>query len=290
MKRNIILFVAAAVTLLLAASCNRKVEYQYEKYATLYHSSFSVAENAGELRIPVLVNNTKGADVQVSVKVTEGKALEGVDYDVVSPANGILSFSGETDSLDVVVKIFDSFLGEFTGAKDFSVSIASATDGVIVGQLDNATVTINDLDHPMSSFIGYWSGTTTEEFSGSSITMTYDIIADPNKPDEYNRLILTTVDPYVLGIEVKLEGIATLNEDGTGEIVIPNNQPLGMNLNVGPGLYVGVDATSWANASSYSDIYMNLNADGTMTLVNGYGVLDDQYIYGFYQGGCTLTK
>lgn len=120
MKRNIILFVAAAFALLSMASCNRKLDYQFETYATLYHSSFSVKENAGEFNIPVLVQNAKGADLQVAVKVTEGKAVEGVDYEIISPANGILSFSGETDSLSVVVKIFDTFVGEFTGAKDFT--------------------------------------------------------------------------------------------------------------------------------------------------------------------------
>ena len=158
MKRNIILFVAAAVTLLLAASCNRKVEYQYEKYATLYHSSFSVAENSGELRIPVLVNNTKGADVQVSVKIAEGTAEEGVDYEVVSPANGILSFSGDTDSLDVVINLLTPALGEFTGAKNFTVSIASATEGVGVGLISSANVLIDDIDHPLAAFIGKWTG------------------------------------------------------------------------------------------------------------------------------------
>ena len=117
MKRNIILFVAAAFALFSMASCNRKVEYQFDTYATLYHSSFNVKEDAGEYSILVLLQNATGADVQVSVKIDEGKAVEGVDYEVISPANGILSFSGETDSLAVVVKIFDSFVGEFTGTK-----------------------------------------------------------------------------------------------------------------------------------------------------------------------------
>ena len=289
MKRNIILFVAATITLLLAASCNRKVEYEFEKYATLYHFSFSVPENVGELRIPVLVNNTKGADVQISVKLTEGTALENADYELKSPANGILSFNGDTDSLDIVITI-NAFEGEFTGGKDFSVELASLTEGVILGSLSRASVVINDLDHPMAPFVGNWKGTSKEEFSSSTINLTYDIIVDPNKPDEFDRLIITTVDPYVLGIPVELVGIGSLNADGTGRIVIPNEQSLGMDLNAGPGVYMGLDAATYAGASVYSDIYMNLNADGTMTLVNGYGVFDNQYIYGFYQGGCTLTK
>jgi len=94
----------------------------------------------------------------------------------------------------------------------------------------------------------------------------------------------------VPGLKVKLEATATLNDDGTGKIVIPNGQSMGMDLNVGPGVYMGVDAPSYGAANDYSDIVMILNADGTMTVPNGYGVFDDQYIYGYYMGGYTLTK
>lgn len=167
MKRNIILFVAAALTLLLAASCGRKVEYQFEKYATLYRSSFSVAENAGELRIPVLVNNTKGAEVQVSVMLTDNTAEEGVDYELLSPVNGILSFSGETDSLDVVLKILSPNLGEFTDSKDFNLAIASATEGLGVGVIHQAKVTIDDVDHPLAAILGEYTATGTSRVSGT---------------------------------------------------------------------------------------------------------------------------
>ena len=72
---------------LLLSSCSRKVEYQYEAYATLYHNTFTVQETVGQFEIPVLINNATGSDVQVAVTVTEGSALEGVDYEIISPAN-----------------------------------------------------------------------------------------------------------------------------------------------------------------------------------------------------------
>ena len=284
MKRNILIFVAVALALVMSASCDRSHEYEPKTFATLYSTSFSVPENCGELKVPVLLYNGTGSDVQVSVTVKPGEAEENVDYELMSPA--ILTFSGDTDSLDIVIAITD-FSGEFTGGKDFSIEIASLTEGVQNGHYTKASVTIDDLDHPLSSFIGTWSGSTKEEFTGSPVQLSYIISA--HKTD-FTKLLITTTDP-MLGVEVKeLKADAVLEEDGTGMITIANEQPIGMDLNVGPGIYMGVDAPTFDAATAYSDIVMLLNSDGTMTVPNGYGIFDDQYIYGCYIGGFTLTK
>jgi hypothetical protein len=287
MKRNIFLFVAAALTLLLSASCNRKIEYQFEKYATLYSSSFSVAENAGELRIPVLVNNTKGADVQVSVKVADGKAVAGVDYELVSPANGILSFSGNTDSLDVVLKIFDSFLGEFTGTKDFSVSIASATDGVTVGQLSNATVAIDDVDHPLAAFIGSWTGNMIGMFGnwpGGASTIT--ISADPNG-DPFTDLIFDGgINPYFVAA---IGANPSFSAKVDGNIVtVGAEQPMGYSDVV----LLGFDNADPNAAEYYDDAHFELMEDGTLVQLNAFGAYTPSGggFYEIYLGGAVFTK
>ena len=123
MKRNILFFIAAVSALLLSVSCDRKYEYQELAYATLYKTSYSIAENIGQLKVPVLLNNAPGSDVQVSVKIIPGTAEKDTDYKLISPAGGVLTFSGDTDSLDVVIDI-TSFEGEFTGGKDFTIEIA----------------------------------------------------------------------------------------------------------------------------------------------------------------------
>lgn len=168
MKRNILVFAALAFALLIAASCNREIEYQFETYATLYRSSFTVAENGGELKIPVLLKNNGGGDVQISIKVADGKAKKGFDFEVISPANGILSFSTDTDSLDVVLKILTPELGEFTGAKDFALAIESVTEGVSVGALNQAKVTISDVDHPLAEILGEYTAKGTTAAAGST--------------------------------------------------------------------------------------------------------------------------
>ena len=197
MKRNIILFVAAAVALLSTVSCSRKVEYEFEAYATMYGASYSVSETAGEFKLPVLLQNATGSDVQITVNVAEGKAKEGVDYEVLSPANGILNFSGETDSLDVVIKIFDTFKEEFTGTKDFTVSIASATNGVNVGIINQTKVSIEDINHPLARFIGKWTGEMTGFFGNwPKAATTFTVSADP-EGDPFTDLIVSGgINPY----------------------------------------------------------------------------------------------
>ena len=287
MKRNIILFVAATVTLLLAASCNRKVEYQYEKYATLYHSSFSVAENSGELRIPVLVNNTKGADVQVSVKIAEGTAEEGVDYEVVSPANGILSFSGDTDSLDVVINLLTPALGEFTGAKNFTVSIASATEGVGVGLISSANVLIDDIDHPLAAFIGKWTGELKGYFGnwpGGATTI--NITADP-EGDPFTDLFFDGgINPYFLAA-VGANPAFSAKVDGDTAVVFAE-QPCGYSDVV----TLGFNAADPGAADSYDHAYFQLKEDGTLVLLNAYGAYTPSGggFYEIYLGGAVFTK
>ena len=287
MKRNIILFVAAAVTLLLAASCNRKVDYQYEKYATLYHSSFTVAENAGELRIPVLVKNTKGADVQVSVKIAEGSAVEGVDYEVVSPANGILSFSGDTDSLDVVINLLTPALGEFTGAKNFNVSVASATEGVGVGLISNANVIIDDIDHPLAAWIGSWTGE-LEGFFGNwpKGATTFTVSADP-EGDPFSDLIVSGgINPYLVAAAGANPDFSA-KVDGN-QLIIYAEQPCGYSDVV----LLGFDAADPNAASSYDHARFQLQEDGTLVVLTAYGAYTPSGggFYEIYLGGAVFTK
>jgi hypothetical protein len=287
MKRNIILFVAAAFALLSMASCNRKLDYQFETYATLYHSSFSVKENAGEFNIPVLVQNAKGADLQVAVKVTEGKAVEGVDYEIISPANGILSFSGETDSLSVVVKIFDTFVGEFTGAKDFTVSISSATEGFNMGTISSARVVIDDLDHPLNKWIGSWTGD-IEGFFGNwpKSATTFTISADPDGDPFTDLIVSGGINPYFVAAAGANPDFSA-KVDGN-QLVVMAEQPCGYSDVV----LLGFNAPDPNSADSYDHARFELRNDGKLELLNAYGAYTPSGggFYEIYLGGAVFTK
>ena len=287
MKRNIILFVAAAFALLSMASCNRKVEYQFDTYATLYHSSFTVKEDAGEYSIPVLIQNAKGGDLQVAVNIAEGKAVEGVDYEVISPVNGILSFSGETDSLAVVVKIFDTFVGEFTGTKDFTVSISPATEGLTMGTISSARVMIDDLDHPLAAWIGSWTGEMTGFFGNwPKGATTFTVSADP-EGDPFSDLIVSGgINPYFVAA-------AGANPDFTAKVVdnqlvVAAEQPCGYSDVV----LLGFNAPDPNSADSYDHARFEMQEDGTLVQANAFGAYTPSGggFYEIYLGGAVFTK
>ncbi|MBO5876871.1 MAG: hypothetical protein J6Q37_04430 [Bacteroidales bacterium] len=287
MKRNIVLFVAAAFALLSMASCNRKVEYQYNPYATLYHSSFTVSESAGEFNIPVLIQNATGADVQVAVKIDEGKALDGVDYEVISPANGILSFSGETDSLSVVVKIYDTFVGEFTGSKDFNVSISSASEGLSVGVITNARVMIDDVDHPLAAWIGSWTGEITGFFGNwPKAATTINISANPDGDPFTDLIVDGGINPY-------FQAAAGANPDYSAvvegnQLIIASDQPCGYSDVV----LLGFNAPDPNSADSYDHARFELQENGSLKLLNAYGAYTPSGggFYEIYLGGAVFTK
>lgn len=169
-KINII---AAAIAVVLSASCNRALEFQHETFATFDAVNFSIDETAGKVRIPVSVYNPTGAEINVSVACVDGKAKVNEDFELTYPESGVITFSGakSTDTLEIAIK---PFVGVFTNNKEFTVQISSSTTGVGVGNLRTAKVTIRDLDHPLAAILG--------EYQGVSASGTYfwDLAFDKN--------------------------------------------------------------------------------------------------------------
>lgn len=276
-------------TLVLAASCNRKFEYEPMTYATLYQTSYSVYETVGEVRVPVLLNNSNGSEVQVSVKLNAGKAVEGVDYELISPASGILTFSGETDSLDVVIGI-TSFEGEFTGAKDFSLEISSLTAGVTVANVNTiARFKINDLDHPLSALFGDWSGSIPDYFNQAYVPITVTISEDP-EDKTYKGLKIQNLDPYFHSATAPLLSCYVDNLENPTTITVPAGQYLGHVEGYPNGILSGYDDSL---SKEGFDVVISINEDGTLTITNAFmAAFEDGsgYAYSLYLPGAVLSK
>lgn len=289
--KSVKILIAATLAIFVSASCDRKVEFEHETFATFNAVSYTVDENVGEIKIPVTVYNPTGSELQVVVKTVDGAGEAGKDYEVVTPSSGILTFTGDQTAQDIVINITDHE-GEFTGSLDFTVEISSATEALSIGNFKTAKVAINDLDHPLSAFFGTWSATTFEEaYLGTNVTLNFNMAADPN---DLEKLVISIIDPMMSSVvgysePVVLSAEAVLNEDGTGEIVIPNGQYTGFTYAYGPWTYYGYDAASFNDASAYANIAMYLGPDG-ITVPNGFGIFDDKYIWASYVGGYTLVK
>ena len=286
MKR-IFNILSVAVLVLASASCDRKVEFQHETFATFRTVNYNLNETAGSVTVPVMIYNPTGAETQVSVSVIPGKAVEGTDFEIVSPANGILTFSGATDSLAVEIAISDDFVGEFTGAKDFKLQLASVTDGVSVGNFDIASFTIIDLDHPLSAFIGTWTGTMGGMYQYASYNTSFNVIADEND-ETYTKLIFSTgIDPFFHGMGLSTATYAAEAISAT-EVVVIAEQPNGYQ----DVILLGFNAPDPDAATAYDHLYFTLQDDGTLKQENAYGAYTPGQggFYEIYPGGAVFSK
>lgn len=219
------------MVLVLSASCSRKLEFQHETFATFDAVSFMVDETAGTTTIPVSIYNPTGAPVSIAVSGVDGSAVNGVDYEIVSPASGILNFSGEETTQNIEVSI-TGFVGEFTNNKVFTIQISSATEGVSVGNYNEAKVTIKDLDHPLSAILGQYTAAGTESWDGA---ITWPVVIDKDDND------VTAVQiTNFLNLGETLAG--SVSDDMTVITVpfgqeFPYGQYIGVYVGFGPGGY-----------------------------------------------------
>lgn len=278
--------VAAALTLFLSASCGRKIEYERISYLTLYDVTYDINEDIGQLVVPVIINNATGAEVQVAVTVTGDSAEEGVHYDVVSPANGILTFSGDTDSLAVLIDISDSFVGEFIQDKSFTVSVASMTDGLFAGAFTEANVNIIDIDHPLFPFIGTWEGTMYGMFQSPTYETSFKVKSNKDDTTFSKLLVDAYINPYFTSAGIKTAEYDAVVSNGV--MTVGAEQPVGYDDVV----LLGFDTADPNDASSYDDVHYVRQEDGTLLQANAFGAYTPGGggFYEIYYGGAVFTR
>ncbi len=285
MKSVKILLVAAAA-MLFASSCNRKVDFTHETFATFNTTAYAVNEDVVEVKIPVTVYNPTGAEMQVVFKTVDNSALKDVDY-TVSPASGILNFTAENKTQEITIAI-TNFAGEFTGNKAFSVELVSASDGVSIGNLSTAKVQILDLDHPLSAFIGTWAGTLTFADDAGSQMPTELIIEAAEDDDTYTKLLITGLEAAYAQYAKDIYQEAVYDKSRS-TIVIPYGQTMFYVNSNYDFMFIGLDE-SWSNFVNVEFKYDEAN--GTLTQMTDYGALDTKSgsLYSAYYAGTVFTK
>lgn len=287
-----------AAAMLVISSCGRKVEFEHMTFATLDATSYSFDEDVQEFRIPVTIVNPNGKEVSVSVSTTDGKAEEGVDYEVLYPVSGVLTFAaGETEQ-EIVLGITE-FPGKLTGSKDFSLTISSVTEGFQVGGCNTVKLKIKDLDHPLKMFIGEWSASKTG-YNGIKYSWTMTVEGDESDPT-YSNLFVYDLDPFTssyLGYSSE-KGYnkvdATANPAKT-QLIVAYDSYLATDDEglLEPGCVfsiAGLDAPTYEQARAYDDVKMNLSEDGTtLTIVNAIGCLGNGVLYEIIDGPLVFTK
>ena len=286
--------ILAALSLVaLFASCDRTVDFQSSKFVTLDHYSYSVDETTTEVTIPVHIYNPNQSEVQVAVSAIESTAKAGTDFEITSPASGVLTF-GPNDTTQVVKVQIKGQVGTYTGNKVFGIQVASATEGVATGNTNVAAVTIKDLDHPLAAFIGDWTSTgplTTA--AGTISSWTFTISPDP---EDVNKVVIENLEllfAYHNGMVAPDYNVFSgeVNADKT-KLSIKGVQAVGYY----DYYIVGMTTPTHSATTGFAEaIEFNLNEDGSLTMPNGFYTIwsneeDGTSLEYFVNGGVTFTK
>lgn len=182
-------------------------------------TSSSVKENCGTLEIPVTLSSLAGLSGTVDFEITPNEtsgAVEGVNFTVANSSR-TLSFSKEEITQYIKLNIID-LAGQFTGDLGFTITLKNAT-GVNMGAEKTYSVTIEDLDHPLSFMLGTYTGTGESYYNGDT-EWTVQIAKDA---DDVSKVWITNFVPSGSSSAYPIYG--TVNDDKT-EIHIPVKQQL----------------------------------------------------------------
>ncbi|MCR5709546.1 MAG: hypothetical protein K6G79_03575 [Bacteroidales bacterium] len=142
-----------------------------DAFAAFPNSSMKITEDGGTLNIPVHVASLNGVSTTVTYEFVNGSAKQGVDFEDAA-GTGSITFSPGESTKNIQVKIIPH-TGVFTGDRSFTVQFKSAGD-VKMGASNTCSVTINDLDHPLSALLGEYTAKGESYFNGpQEWTMTF---------------------------------------------------------------------------------------------------------------------
>ena len=154
--KNIVKAFAVLAGVSALAACNKYAEYNWTPFVSLDVRSATITESdpATAWTLPVHLYNHDGA-CTVTYTVEAVSAKEGVDY-TLADASGVLSFPAGADTQNIVINISGQ-PGVYTGNVKFAITLKSASDDVQIGNTNTCSVTIKDLDHPLTNLFGEYT-------------------------------------------------------------------------------------------------------------------------------------
>lgn len=279
------------------ASCAKYGTYTTTPYVALDAVSYSVAEsvNGTELVIPVHLYNHAGA-CTVTYTVTEVSAQNGVDFTPLDNS-GVLNFAAGTDSLAIKFNVTGQ-PGTFTGNLAFRVKLESATNDVRIGASSACTVTVADLDHPLTDLFGtYTYSAVTLNTSGNFVYASFDITISAYEGNPY-RVWIDYITPWqhpnYYGAYCKnsdeIPGVYAEVAQDMSTITIPTPQSLADLITSAFGgvpdehytVYTYDDPNDIFIASP-DTIVFNRQEDGSYITTANYGLsIPSEYMYGLF--------
>ena len=138
----------------------------FDAVSVTYAEDYS--KDGATFKIPVTLASVKGVEETVKFEVVTPEqkgAVAGVNFELVT-TTGVLSFDAEKRTQYIEFKTMAD--GEYTGDLKFSVKLLPS-ETLPVGSESECTVTISDIDHPLTFMLGSYSATGTHFVSGASL-------------------------------------------------------------------------------------------------------------------------
>ena len=147
----------------------------FDAVSVTYAEDYS--KDGATFKIPVTLASVKGVEETVKFEVVTPEqkgAVAGVNFELVT-TTGVLSFDAEKRTQYIEFKTMAD--GEYTGDLKFSVKLLPS-ETLPVGSESECTVTISDIDHPLTFMLVSYSATGTHFVSGASLAWTMTFYKD----------------------------------------------------------------------------------------------------------------
>lgn len=287
--RNILKFLIIGVFAIMV-SCDNLNEFPEfndgDAFVAFNNSSLAVSEDGTSLNIPVTLASINGMSASVTYTIIDGTATKGVEF-TVADASQSLSFDAENRTQNIVVNIVDN-PDVFTGDLTFQIQLSE--DGIVKPDAQNiCTVTIKDLDHPLSRFFGDWKASGIDKNSGA---VTWDVFIEKD-PEDVTVLWFQNLTygfgkygyTYANGYDNRYYGI--VNDEGV--LTIPTGQACVWEYTEGTA--ITLYALDMTYGAVDTDLIPTISEDGSVITFVDYGPgASGYYSWGLHQPGMTLTK
>ena len=281
MKKILYLLAIPAVAVAMSTSCSDLNTYPVFDDANAFVAfgqvTATVSEDAGEVKIPIVLSSVAGISTTITYELVDSTAKAGTDY--IVPDDLTATFSAEHRIDTITIPIINR-PGENTKDLIFTVRITN-TGTVTDGAANECTVTITDLDHPLSYIIGSYNASSAD---GAGWVMTLS-------PDEGDDSMIWFYDICNLaswaGDDILYYGVVN-TDDNTISI------PLGQSSeyvysNGNPVLLVGMedipDMPGYINIYDSGNITVNISDNGNQLEF----ARDIQYLGGYIENAGTVA-
>lgn len=219
--KKILIITALFVGLFAAVSCDKNQPPVFDDanaFVAFDKASFSIDEaiidadgnilpQTEKLRVPVTLGSVKGLAETVKFTVTDGTAKAGVNFNLLT-TSGTLAFDAQnrTQYIEFEVLYYD----EYTGDLKFTVEL-TPSDNVSVGLASKCTVTVGDVDHPLTDLLGtykaasgdgnVWPMTLYKDENDDHMVWFFDLFGNPNWSD-FDTMFYGNVDDDLTTINI----------------------------------------------------------------------------------------